>query len=315
MAGVDGITALIGQEYGDDEGNTEKVMIREYTGSTDDLEMALSWHRHLLKKGVKSVPSLVKAKNGDTILKYEKKSYYAIANPGGKPFAAENSKHLLAAVEELARIHHCAAGFPADAVKKDSDGELRSLQMKLLDLIRYAYILRGGRLKNDFERIVSETVDSQYDQGQEALQQIAVHGGFGMGGSIAPLAPDFRQAGLVMLQEHPVFLNPLQGYCGSLTMDLVHFINSYLPLFNWKSELLKEIVQAYESIKPLGRGEKQLLKALPAFPGRYWLYAGQYFRGEKSAEQLMINMKNYLADQQRRERCLAEPASWLEGND
>lgn len=315
MTGGVGFPSQVWGEYGETEGSTERIIIKEYSGNLGNLEMALHWHKYLIKQGVRSVPGLTPAKNGDTVIRYENRIFYAYLNPGGIPFTGEERKHLRLVTGELARIHKLANDFTAENVKKEVQSELKALQAILLDLIKYAYLLRDGRTKNDFERIFLESVDTLYDQGQEALQQIIVARGFGPEESCMPLVGDFRHANLVMLQEHPIFLNPIHGHKGSTILEFVHFINSYLPQHGWNSELLRDLLHEYGRVKSLSHREKHLIKALLLFPTRFWLYANQYFRGEKTVEELQSKMKNYLADHRRREYCLTNLASWLEGDE
>lgn len=228
-------------------------------------------------------------------------------------FEPPKGSSYLPVIKALAKLHQ----EEQQPVKNTENSEVyltKAYQRSLTELLQYARDLLERRLVNDFERLYVESVTAFYERGQEAVQKMIL-AGYSTADSckVRPLIGNFLPENIVNTEAGVVFLNSLTDFQGFAVHDLTLFLKMYLPLQNWEVGLAQEILASYEDIAGLNIKEKQMLLAELSFPGRYCLYAEQYFSGAEDPLTLVTPLKNYFLEVDQQDYCLEQLGNWLWG--
>lgn len=279
------------------------VIIGLYDGDSGRLDTVLRWQESSALQGSAAVCLPLKTRAGKHTAVWEKSVYYALAKPDGEVFKPGNKNNLLVCAQELGIVHHLTRDFLAE--EPFSFDWPKLIQERLTDLLTYSHWLKRKRAQTDFEHLYLESLDFFYNQGQEAIQHmvLATVGGE-MDHRQALLINTFLRQTLLPADEKVYFLDLTRWTKGPRMMDLALFLNSYMPLHQWNLALLLDIMQQYQRDEGLNHQEKHLLVALLRFPSRFWLYARQYFCGDRTPHELAEKLKNYRYECCERDKCL-----------
>lgn len=290
----------------------EKLAVWEYQGNQERLEGALGWQEYLNMRGASMVLPLLKTKKGKLFYRYTDTFFYVTSWQGGKEFDNNDKDHLLACVRGLGENHKSSLQYQ-ERNQPDNILPLPCLiQDKLVDLLVFSQYIKENKPRTDFERIYLEGYYLFYNQGQEAVQHMVMAGcGLNNRNDNNYLINSFLHSDIFFVDGKVKFTNLTRWKEGPATMDLALFLNSYMPLFRWDSDLMREILREYQVNMVLGDYDKHLLMAQLRFPNRYWLYVYKYLKGDGEPEELTHKLKIYLAEYQWRDRCLDQMHSWL----
>ncbi len=327
-------------EWGDGKGDGKKVQdhwclkgaqqsygLWEYQGEPERLEQALEWQEYLKEKGCQGVLGLIKTKGGRKYLQREKGYYYLTDWVEGVPVVIKKEGIFPAMAEVLAAIHYYSRGFKSrlddkhvdgEAVRREADSQkygfpwLRAKQERLTELLMAFQYLKDKRPGNDYERLYIENFSNVYQRGQEAIQKMVLAGANTSNDlSHVYLVGNLRAENFGGTEQRIVLLRTTDWQRGPAVLDLSLLLKMYLPLKEWNWEEAKEVIGRYQKKSPLSFSEKYLLLALLSFPGRFWVYAQQYFSEQDNSTMLAEKLKNYLYEFSWQERCLAKLEEWL----
>ena len=304
-----------GQDYWRLKGEQQSYGLWEYQGEPERLERALEWQEYLKEKGCRGVLGLIKTKGERNYVRREK-SYYLTEWEDGTPVVIKKEGILAAMAELLATIHYDSRDFKSRLDDEQSVEYgfpwLRAKQERLTELLMAFQYLKEKRTMNDYERLYLENFSDVYQQGQEAIQKMA------LAGTNTPrdlpnryLVGNLRAENFGGTEQGLVVLRTTDWQRGPAILDLSLLLKMYLPLEEWNWEVAKEAIVRYQKKSPLSLGEKYLLVALLSFPGRFWGYAQQYFSEPDNSLLLVEKLKNYLYELPWQERCLAKLEGWL----
>lgn len=281
----------------------------EYSGDLQILEEVLQWRECLQEKGVTEFPTLYKTREGKNYVQWGQNGYYLTAWPEGVPLDLQKNCGLREVVAALATIHAHSKDLIVKKTEEQTEKAaiiwLKAQQERLTELLALYHYLLERRLANDYERLYVESFEDFYYRGQEAIQKMALAGcdaedsckeGF--------LVGNFLPENLLKTEKGIVFLKTGSGQKGLLIQDLILFLKMYLPLKKWDEVLAKELLTHYQEKVDLNNQERQLFLAQLSFPGRYWLYAYQYFNGAEDLGTLIAKLENYLYEVCWQDRCL-----------
>lgn len=301
----------------------------EYRGDKERLLKALRWQEYLKEKGCPGILTVVKTKEQHSFLQEGKASYYLTEWPAGTPLDVKKAGTLPELAKLLAAVHHYGSLFN-DKNYSDSNssaeekhdyvnGEnaafswIAARQERLTELLQvFHYLLEKGPL-NDFERLYVENFLDIQQRGQEALEKMALAGANSQSLPQAVLVGNLSANNFWQNEEGKFLLRTTGWRSGPAVSDLGLLLKMYLPLYQWDWEIARETITQYQAQLPLAQNEKYYLLGLLTFPGRFLLYARQYFSGEDNSGLLTEKLKKFLYECFWQERCFVNLEQWLWG--
>lgn len=149
------------------------------------------------------------------------------------------------------------------------------------ELKRARTYIRGKRKKSDFELCVMKSFDGFFAQAKEAAEGIA---GMWEPGKEPRLLchGDLDHHHVLMGEGYVAVVEYNRLHLGLQMEDLYRFMRKAMEKHNWRLELGMDMLEAYESVLPLGREDRKCLYYLFLYPEKYWKQINYYFNANKA---------------------------------
>lgn len=108
---------------------------------------------------------------------------------------------------------------------------------------------------------------------------------------------EYNQHNVLMLRGDTAVTNFGHWSFDIQMSDLYRFMRKILEKYNWDLNLAREMLRAYNSLRPISRAEWQNLQVRFTYPEKYWKLANYYYShnkawiSEKNTEKLKNLMK------------------------
>ena len=154
------------------------------------------------------------------------------------------------------------------------------------ELKKIRSFIRGRVRKNDFEYLFLENFEKMYGLAEYVLTRMEGSGCYRLyEKSIKEntLAHgDFNYHNILMCREGAAVTN-FEHMCVDIQAhDLYYFLRKAMEKYHWKLKLGADILEAYESIRPLAVMEKEYIGLYLAYPEKFWKTASSYYHSNKA---------------------------------
>ncbi len=265
------------------------VLIREFYGTQKKLE----YQAELLSSISRTSEVLV-----DEILKNQEESYISLDKDTvpyivkrwykGRECDTRNEKDIYAGISAMAALHKVMQmPIQAHYVKEPLNREFQRHNAELRKIRKF---VSAKRKKNDFELQFLESIQRYLVHGEDALKRLemseyeklreqALEQGVVCHG-------DYNQHNVWMLEqqtEKEVAVTNFESCNYDIQMaDLYQFMRKILEKNDWDFRIGENMLNKYQEIRPLSKGELENLSIRFAYPDKYWKLANYYYIHNKA---------------------------------
>ena len=245
----------------------------------------------LTEQGITGVDRYVRNRDGTYLSEdADHKRYVLKTWWNGTECNPEKQEDCLAAMKTLARTHQGLCHCTLQEGERETLFQGQSLQEELVKHnreIRHVWnYIRARKQKNEFERLVMESVGDMYELAletsrrleqtsyQKLYEQVYERGILCHG--------NFHYHNVVLVSGNAMLTNFQKLTCQVQLRDIYHFMRKALEKKNWDLTAARQMLAAYESVSPLSEEEREVLRVLFAYPEKYWKQLNNYLNSKKN---------------------------------
>lgn len=245
----------------------------------------------LTEQGITGVDRYVRNRDGTYLSEdADHKRYVLKTWWNGTECNPEKQEDCLAAMKALARTHQGLCHCTLQEGERETLFQGQSLQEELVKHnreIRHVWnYIRARKQKNEFERLVMESVGDMYELAletsrrleqtsyQKLYEQVYERGILCHG--------NFHYHNVVLVSGNAMLTNFQKLTCQVQLRDIYHFMRKALEKKNWDLTAARQMLAAYESVSPLSEEEREVLRVLFAYPEKYWKQLNYYLNSKKN---------------------------------
>lgn len=269
-----------------DEG---KYLLMEYNNSNEKMVLMSTFYDYLEKAGFVT----------DSVIANKEGVYVSISEDGytyilkkwfdGEDCNNTNKKHLLLAVENLAKFHN-ATENTTEIFKEQKFHKGRNLfevmNKHSSEILRIKNYIKKRKNKNAFEMYLQNIIEEYYIQSVQALEEIKnsryeqLYKESIAGETIYHGSYNYHN---VLIKENKIIMvNMMKISYSPAVQDLYDFIRKVLEKNNWNIALGNELIKAYDSVRKLSDVERAVLKSLLSYPEKFWKIINYYYNSNKA---------------------------------
>lgn len=206
----------------------------------------------------------------------------------GRECDFRNDEDLKIAAKTLAKFHLAARNFvPEDNLKARNDiGKLPyTFEKRLTTLNKMKDIARKNKKKTEFDILYLYNVDFYIDLAKKAIEKLDLDAynrvcQKDLNDKVL-CHHDFTYHNIIIKDNGDVYIVDFD-YCKEeiQVYDLATLMVKALKRVDWSIEKANLIIDNYNAVKPISVDELKVLKALLAFPQRFWRIANRYYYKE-----------------------------------
>lgn len=206
----------------------------------------------------------------------------------GRECDFRNDEDLKIAAKTLAKFHLAARNFvPEDNLKARNDiGKLPyTFEKRLTTLNKMKDIARKNKKKTEFDILYLDNVDFYIELAKKAIEKLDLDAynrvcQKDLNDKVL-CHHDFTYHNILIKDNGDVYIVDFD-YCKEEIQiyDLATLMVKALKRVDWSLEKANLIVDNYNAVKPISVDELKVLKALLAFPQRFWRIANRYYYKE-----------------------------------
>lgn len=295
-------------------------LLKSFEGSRSRALFEHIVKEHLYNHGYYNTDLYVKTIEGDIIADDQSGCRYMVKNWfwGEECNLKELSQIEMASVN-LAKLHNALKGveFTKEQLEYNIAGNLNEIfEKRNRELKRIRGYVRDKRQKNEFEVLFLNLYEEFYEQGmlatkklgnsqykkvyEESIGQTAIcHGNYTYHNIIMlknkneAISKIYIPSGWVDKKAISVSdlsrewsnmiatTNFEKSHVGIQITDLYHLIRKVMEKNDWDVHYGSNILEAYDKIKPLSKGELEVLYLLLLYPEKFWKVTNFYYNGKK----------------------------------
>lgn len=266
-----------------------RLLIREFSGSEQKLGIEQTLLARLKEKG-HLVDEVVADREGRLVtIRREYERFFVKTAVDGRECDTRSESEILKAVRELAELHLAMRGIVELSGKDrerlaapDLKDELQRHNREMKKI--YTFIRQKSR-KNSFETAYLHCFPSVYDEARKVAEAMAKP-------AYAGLKAEALENGYFCHGEysyHNILVNGgrmaainFERLCLDIQVnDLYLFLRKVLEKQDYDLPLGLRMLEAYESVRPLGQAEREILALRVRYPEKFWKLANYYYNTNK----------------------------------
>lgn len=243
----------------------------------------------ICESGYEKVDRILENKEGNLISKdWEENKYVVRKWYAGRECDTENEKEILAAVENLAKLHLVMRLMDGEEFERSFSAPppLHMVEAQNAELRKVRSFIRRKNTKGEFERQFLQDFPFYFEQAQEAQRQIEQT--FGDRG-----AQEGKWKGCVCHGDYDHHHVLITGSGMATTdfaccrfdfqvIDLYRFMRKILEKQDWNQQIGMRMLECYGKIRPLAVEEQRLLHLRMLYPEKFRKLANYYYGGNKA---------------------------------
>lgn len=260
-------------------------LIREFRGSEKKLAIQQEILLQIQKNQEIKVDVILANKEGSLITTDEEGIPYVVRHWfEARECDTRSKEDILRSVKALAKIHKCME------LPVTEDYAAASLEDEFLrhnrELRKIRKFIRQKRKKNEFETMFLANVDLFLEQGEIAEEKLRLSGYVSLRqeclekGSICH--GEMNQHNVLLASSWEAVTNFEHWNFDIQAGDLYRFMRKILEKYNWEEHLAKQMLEAYDNIRPLSEKEWENLKIRFQYPEKFWKLANYYYTHNKA---------------------------------
>lgn len=259
---------------------TQILTLKEYSGTESRLQLQNNLLKRIESAGKVRAEQIVPNKEGELSVKApDGKTYVLKTWSEGRECNIKDREECIRAVELLAQLHSCMlpeTELPEETVVFSPEKEYEKHNRELRKVRKY---LNQRSQKTWFEihlakhfdfflnQALSVTEEWKYYSGKEPV--IFCHG-------------DYQYHNILKDNKGWFLVNFEKCVADAPIRDLYLLLRKLLEKSDWSVELGNELLQAYESVRPISVHERIDLCYRLAYPEKFWKIANFYFNSGKA---------------------------------
>ena len=281
--------------------------IQEFGGARNKLELQFSLQELIVMSGEVQTDCLQRNEEGELVSQGEDGQYYVVREwYPGRECDTRSIPQIRRAASAMARLHK-AAHLPLqqEYEKESLISECTRHNTEIRKIKKY---IAGKQKKNSFEKLLMASAEEFLEQGEAAVEALKNSGyemlrvQAGKNGEICH--GEMNQHNLLLCADGKDAVIHLDKWNFDMqTADLYQFMRKILEKHEWCVETGRQILTAYEEVRPLRREERENLFLRLSYPWKYWKLANHYYSGNKA----WISEKNI----QKLEQIRGQKKRWL----
>lgn len=269
-----------------------KIIIGSFRGSKGRAEAIEHVLLRLKENGIEA-DEIIHTREGEILAQeVDETWYYARKYMEGRECETRSRDDVLAAVEELAKLHLVLQKVEDENLKIGGQDYAMEVFRHNRELKKVRNYIHGKHKKNEFEMIFmrnyeiflkqaldvehrlmkpnpGETQGQSGKQSREAAMYGICHG-------------DFNQHNVLFTHGKIIITNFEQAHYDVLVGDLAHFLRKLMEKHNFNIGLATDMLAVYEKRRKLLPEEWEQLYVRMAYPQKFWKVANHYFNANKA---------------------------------
>lgn len=265
-------------------------ILKEYSGSQARADFLHHMLLFLKESGQQGVDCVVKTKEDKTLATDIDETVYMVRDwHEGRECDARNKEDILQAVKQLASLHNVLQNYQAEIpefLKVKPDALLLENEKHLRELKKVKNYISGKRKKNDFEMEFARHCDFFLEQAshiitlqKRELMEEESKENYGIYGICHG---DFNHHNVIFLKGAPAIINYERALYDVQVGDFSKFMRKILEKHNWNHDLGKEMLEAYNKVRQMGKGEQSQLYIRLSYPEKFWKISNHYYNTSKA---------------------------------
>ena len=208
----------------------------------------------------------------------------------GEECDVKDKEHVLKTVRTLARLHNCLHGFVLSAEEQNFCVQTKLpmlLERRNKELRRVRTYIRSKKQKTIFEQKFLTQFDAQAAKAEEALALLdtskyeSCYNNRIKEGCM--LHGNFTHHSVMLLPEGGMAVTGFdKAVSGIQIQDFYQLFRKVMEKWEWDVSLGNNMLEAYQSIRPIPDEERELLQVLLIYPEKFWKVANRYYNNRKS---------------------------------
>ena len=259
-----------------------RMILKQFSGSQSRIENLNQLLIYLKESGWKAEQILQTKEEQLLYHGVEDTDFYLRSWFDGRECDTKNRDEILQAVQKLAKFHLLVSNYsgplPDTLRQEDLKGRYARYTKELHKVYHY---IRTRKRKNDFETAFLQEYAHYLGQAETALQQLEQIPPAD-GRQLGVCHGDFHHHNILFLKREIVFIN-YEHFCIDLYVsDLANFFRKLMEKHNWQYRLGMDMLEAYESVRPLDGTERWQLYLRMAYPEKFRKVADHYANSKKN---------------------------------
>ncbi len=262
-------------------------LLREYKGTVKRLEFEEAVLGVLGEDGNFLVDQYVRNRENELLTVAEDGCRYIVKDWfADRECNVQSEEETVRAVTQIAGLHRLLRTVE---VKEEwnlgsilSEPVVCEMERHNRELCRARNFIRKKRKKSDFEICVTGNFCDFYEQAKAAhdgLEEMLREDG-------APKQylchGELNQHHILIGQGYVAIIEFNRMHLGVQIADLYHFIRKIMEKHGWELQLGMRLLEAYDRVLPMGKGERRFLYYLFLYPEKYWKQLNFYFNAGKA---------------------------------
>lgn len=215
---------------------------------------------------------------------------------------------IIRACRQLAVIHLSLGAQEAESFREEKEEILSTGHLPWDEVRRHNRELKKVRAfirnrvsKNEFEQLFLTSFDTMYDLAEKVAARLESDGCRALYRRNIEkntlIHGDYNYHNVLMLADTVAVTNFEHMRRDIQAQDLCYFLRKVMEKHQWDEEMGKRMLDAYQSVRPLQRGELDYIGLNLAYPEKFWKTASTYYHSnkawipEKSVEKLQLSVR------------------------
>lgn len=260
------------------------LTFKEYTGTEARLVAENQLLQSITAKGQVCTDALIPTKEGTFSVKdRDGISYILKTYVDGRECDIYNQEECKVAMELLAGLHNAMDSVDTEG-KGVNDSPLQEYEKRNRELAHIRSFLGKKGQKQPFERYLKSCMDTYLEQAKQVTkewQQYEEERGTGQV-SVGFCHGDYQYHNILFAEDRWYVVNFEKYHQGSQVTDIYLMMRKLLEKSDWSQELGRDLLDAYQRVRPIPAYDYVDLYYRLAYPEKFWKIANFYMNSRKA---------------------------------
>lgn len=278
------------------------LAFKEYAGTEARLVMEQELLEKIKQKGLVYTDALIPTKEGNYCVKDRDGIGYILkTHVEGRECDISELSECKTAMELLAGLHNVME-MPKQENTDSLNTSLKEYEKRNRELTHIRSFLWKKGQKQPFERYLLQAMDTYLEQAKQVKEDFGTY--------VTTLSPkknfrqychgDFQYHNILFAEDKWYVVNFEKCHEGSQVTDIYLMMRKLLEKSDWSVELGRELLEAYQSVRPIPAYDYVDLYYRLAYPEKFWKIANFYMNSRKAwiPEKNMEKLSKVLAQEE-----------------
>lgn len=262
----------------------ETLAFKEYAGTEARLAVENQLLQSIVAKGQVHTDALIPTKEGTFSVKdRDGISYILKTYVDGRECDIYDRAECKVAMELLAGLHNAMEEVATEG-KGDGDSSLQEYEKRNRELAHIRSFLGKKGQKQPFERYLKSCMDTYLEQAKQVTESWRQYEKERSTGQIPGsfCHGDYQYHNILFAEGRWYVVNFEKCHQGSQVTDIYLMMRKLLEKSDWSQELGKELLEAYQKVRPIPAYDYVDLYYRLAYPEKFWKIANFYMNSRKA---------------------------------